>query len=64
MSRHYQNTKVISHKEYTQVDEFRQLLETLRERSTLDPLVGEFRLPSTTAKSKPTAAVDLLTEIA
>ncbi|MEH2176874.1 hypothetical protein [Nostoc sp.] len=48
---------MISHKEYTQVDEFRQLLQTLRERSTLDPLVGR-------AESKPTATVDLLTEIA
>ncbi|MEH2367182.1 hypothetical protein [Nostoc sp.] len=34
------SSKVISHKEYTQVDEFRLLFETLRERSTLDPLVG------------------------
>ncbi|MDZ7952765.1 hypothetical protein [Nostoc sp. DedQUE09] len=41
---------MISHKEYTQVDEFRL-------HSTLNPLVG-------LAKSKPTATVDLLTEIA
>ncbi len=32
--------KVIYHKEYTQVDEFRLLCETLRERSTV-PLIGE-----------------------
>ncbi|WP_190915577.1 hypothetical protein [Nostoc sp. FACHB-892] len=28
---------MVSHKEYTQIDEFRLLCETLRERSTLDP---------------------------
>jgi hypothetical protein len=32
--------KVISYKKNTYVDEFRQLLETLRERSTLDHSVG------------------------
>ncbi|MBD2729237.1 hypothetical protein H6G96_23690 [Nostoc sp. FACHB-892] len=47
---------MISDKEYTQVDEFRLLCKTLRKGSTLNPLVGS-------VKSKPTATVDLLTEI-
>ncbi|WP_174708866.1 hypothetical protein [Nostoc sp. TCL240-02] len=55
---------MISDKEHTQVDKFRLLCKTLRERSTLDFLVGfDTSTGSVHRIAQPTVAVYLLTGI-